>query len=338
MKKLFLAATAILLIFACKNEPKDYMEISGDISNWKALTDTVKIMSQDGYLKNILIDKDGKFNDTLKVTEGKYIFKIGDEYGQIYLKNDESLNIKTDYDNFDKDLTFTGKGKSVEISTAVLAIRNMITANMPEDLLSETEENLHLAVEKTQKDYQDMKSKYPNVDSTLWNEMDMEIEQNMKGIVKYYSESKARIEEFKGKQSPTFAMEDINGDIVKLEDFRGKYVYIDVWATWCGPCKVQIPHLKELEEEYNGKDIVFVSMSIDPVKDKEKWKNFVKEKDLKGVQIFAENDWQSEFVQSYKIKGIPNFILIDKEGKIISPSAPLPSSKKIKEIFESLDI
>lgn len=138
-----------------------------------------------------------------------------------------------------------------------------------------------------------------------------------------------------GKPSPSFDYPDITGKQVKLEDLKGKLVYVDVWATWCGPCIQEIPSLKKLEADYHGKDLQVVSISIDVKKDFEKWQNMVKEKELRGIQLFADNDWKSKFVQSYAIDGIPRFILIDKNGNIIDSDAPRPSDPEIRTLIDA---
>ncbi|ETN96434.1 Thiol-disulfide isomerase or thioredoxin [Zhouia amylolytica] len=141
----------------------------------------------------------------------------------------------------------------------------------------------------------------------------------------------------KGNPSPSFdGYENYKGGTTSLEDLKGKYVYVDVWATWCGPCKREIPFLKEVEKEYHGKDIEFVSISVDKAADKEKWKQMVADKELKGVQLFADKDWSSDFVKNYAITGIPRFILIDPDGNIISADAPRPSNPKLKETLNTL--
>ncbi len=139
----------------------------------------------------------------------------------------------------------------------------------------------------------------------------------------------------KGMVSPTFVnYENHKGGTTSLEDLKGKFVYVDVWATWCGPCKAEIPFLKKVEKAYHGKNIHFLSVSIDKKKDHEAWVKMVKEMELGGIQLFADNDWNSKFVTDYGIKGIPRFILIDPAGKIVSASAPRPSSPALIKLFD----
>lgn len=138
-----------------------------------------------------------------------------------------------------------------------------------------------------------------------------------------------------GSPSPKFSnYENFNGGTTSLDDFKGKVTYIDIWATWCLPCRGEIPALKELEKKFHGKDVAFVSISIDQNKDE--WKEFVKSEDLKGVQLFAENAFESQFIQDYGIRQIPTFIIIDKEGKIVNADAPRPSSDEIIGLLEGL--
>ncbi|MDD2986369.1 TlpA disulfide reductase family protein [Flavobacterium sp.] len=137
----------------------------------------------------------------------------------------------------------------------------------------------------------------------------------------------------KGSPSPTFDYENVNGGTTSLESLKGKLVYIDVWATWCGPCIGEIPALKEVEKTYHGKNIEFVSISIDDRKDHEKWKKMVADKELKGIQLFADADWKSDFVKKYAIDGIPRFILLDAEGKIVNADAPRPSDPKLIDLL-----
>lgn len=136
--------------------------------------------------------------------------------------------------------------------------------------------------------------------------------------------------------APDFAFPDINGKTVSLRQLRGKYVYIDVWATWCGPCKGEIPHLGKLEAALHGKNIRFVSISVDKQKDKMAWQKFVKEKHLQGIQLMVNKDTDEPFTRKLNINSIPRFILIDPDGKLVDANALRPSNPDLKKQLEQL--
>ncbi len=135
----------------------------------------------------------------------------------------------------------------------------------------------------------------------------------------------------KGAISPDFALKNIDGEMYTLDDFKGKYVYIDIWATWCMPCIKEIPYLKKIGKDYQN--IQFISICKSDKK--ERWIKMVNEMELEGIQLFASDD-NVDFFKKYMVQGIPRFILIDKEGKIIDANAERPSSPRLKEIFDHL--
>jgi thiol-disulfide isomerase/thioredoxin len=135
-----------------------------------------------------------------------------------------------------------------------------------------------------------------------------------------------------GKPAPMFKYKDIKGKEFGLEDFKGKLVYIDFWATWCGPCKHELPYLETLQDEYKGKKIVFISLSVDD--DMAAWENMVKEKKMKGVQLHADGAWASTAAVEYQVKGIPTFYMIDGNSNILVPNAPRPSSEEIRPLID----
>ena len=136
-----------------------------------------------------------------------------------------------------------------------------------------------------------------------------------------------------GKRSPGFRAPDVDGKEYTLADFRGKYVYIDMWATWCGPCKREMPYLKALEEEFKDAEIVFVGLSID--KDKAAWEDMMRQGELTGVQLYLGTG--SRFQEGYRVEAIPRFILLDKEGVIISNDMSRPSAKETAETLRNLE-
>jgi thiol-disulfide isomerase/thioredoxin len=138
----------------------------------------------------------------------------------------------------------------------------------------------------------------------------------------------------KGAIAPTFSYPDMNGKMVSLSDFKGKIVYLDVWASWCGPCRREIPAAKELEKQMHGKDVVFLCVSVDG--DEAAWKKIVKEKELTGVHIHSKGDFKSEMTKLYDINSIPTYIIIDRNGKIWKMGAERPSGKAKEELEEAL--
>ena len=123
-------------------------------------------------------------------------------------------------------------------------------------------------------------------------------------------------------KAPDFSLPNINGQYKSLEDYTGQLIYMDIWATWCGPCLKQFPALKALKEKYKNSGIVFLSISVDPDSKKSKWLKMVKEEKLKGEQLFAGK--QSGFGEAYRVEFIPRFLLISQNGEILMDQAPLP--------------
>lgn len=134
-----------------------------------------------------------------------------------------------------------------------------------------------------------------------------------------------------GAQAPDFSFNDVNGKKVSLSQFKGKLVYIDFWATWCGPCMMEMPHSMELQKKFlKEKDIVFLFVSLDD--DEQKWKNTVRERKYTGVHIKAEGK-NATINKTYGLTSIPRYFLIGKDGKIINPDAPRPSRKETEEMI-----
>lgn len=137
----------------------------------------------------------------------------------------------------------------------------------------------------------------------------------------------------KGYNSPTFQFYDIENNLVSLSDLKGKIVYVDIWATWCRYCVLEIPYLNKLEKEFKDKEIQFVSICKNDKK--EYWRNMVNEQKIGGIQLFAPDN-NNLFFKEYAVQSVPRFILIDKEGKIIDSNAKRHSDPKLKEQLEKL--
>lgn len=138
------------------------------------------------------------------------------------------------------------------------------------------------------------------------------------------------------KSAPDFAYKNVNNAIVTLKELSGNYVYIDVWATWCAPCKAEIPHLQKTAGLFKDKKIKFVSISVDKPADQKRWVDYVKKNNLEGIQLITENAFDSDFIKKFNINSIPRFILISPAGKIISPNALRPSNPELTAMLNQL--
>ncbi len=135
-----------------------------------------------------------------------------------------------------------------------------------------------------------------------------------------------------GDPSPEFRAIDVNGKPLSLKSLKGKYVYIDLWATWCGPCLGEVPHLQALEKKMHGKKIVFVSISTDT--NYKLWKEFVEKNGMTGIQLSF--DGNKRFQELYGVTSIPRFILLDKKGHIINMNMTRPSDPETEKVLEKL--
>jgi thiol-disulfide isomerase/thioredoxin len=144
----------------------------------------------------------------------------------------------------------------------------------------------------------------------------------------------------KGVKGYDFKATKIDGTEIKLSDFKGKIVFIDTWATWCGPCISQRPNVIKLAEKYkNNPNIVFLMVSIDNSIDR--WKNFVSKtnENSYGIEVNIPDGMSSEFSDKYLIKAIPKYILIDKDGIIVDSNLSEPSTETellIEKVSEKL--
>lgn len=132
-----------------------------------------------------------------------------------------------------------------------------------------------------------------------------------------------------GKPAPAFTLPSDRGKVFNLADFKGKVVYIDLWASWCGPCRQEMPAYKKLSDKFKtNQQVAFVSIAVH---DGEKeWRNALKEEKPDWLQLY---DKDGTVAQSYIAYAIPKYILIDKEGKMLSFDAPGPGSVKAEQLI-----
>lgn len=352
MKKITFILLISITLISCQKEPSSFVNFSGKISNTKK-TDTVFSIKSKEYSKDIKINTNGTFKDTLHIKEvGYYTLVMNNRnYGFVFLRNGFDLKLTADYNSFFQTTKYSGEGANTTNYLLDQYKFNLALGNTNKLFVLEKEEfknelnNIKNAYDSLRKQHGEIDTMIVRINNRqntdLFNLLENNYDAQHNAILK-----KIRAEESlaKGKPSPKFNNYlNFNGSKTSLDNFKGKYVYIDVWATWCRPCIAQIPFLKKMEEKYAHKKIEFISISTDNSSTAgswdnalAKWKKMVKDKNLSGVQLYAGKD--TKFAEEYLINGIPRFILIDPKGNIVNANAPRPSDPNLEVLFKELGI
>jgi thiol-disulfide isomerase/thioredoxin len=135
----------------------------------------------------------------------------------------------------------------------------------------------------------------------------------------------------RGRPAPDFASASSQGTAFSLERFRGRFVVIDVWATWCGPCQRESPLFEDMAERYTDERLVFAAVSVD--EDKKAWQREAAFKSMRVLQLHVDNPMQT-FLKPYGIETIPRFMLIDPQGRIVNANLPPPSEPEFAAILQ----
>lgn len=117
-----------------------------------------------------------------------------------------------------------------------------------------------------------------------------------------------------GRTAPPLVGTDLDGKMVSLEDYRGKVVLLDFWATWCGPCLTEIPHIKAAYEKFRDQGFEVIGISFD--QNRKVLENFLQKEQIPWTQLFDGKAWESPVNEHYKVRGIPSTFIIDRNGKI----------------------
>lgn len=343
----------LVVTSSCESQhSKDFLTFSGKIENNK---DTVISVIGKGFKKNIKINTDGSFKDTLSVKEEKIfsIYSPKNGQGVAFLKNGYDIFLNANTNDFFNSFTFMGDNEASD-SNNFIVDRYKFAQQMgsAKDFMGLQKEDFLKKINQLKKGLDSLSSVYSYANDQMLQESKEQVLDFFQKLIDNYDRMHANLVQQKainknlkkGNPAPEFFnYENSKGGTNSLKDFRGKYVYIDVWATWCRPCIAQIPYLKKLEEEYKNKNIVFVSISTDDdrrsngswEKAHDKWKKMVTQKNLSGIQLWAGKD-DARFSVEYAIRGIPRFILIDPKGNIVDSDTKRPTDPSIRSMLNNL--
>ncbi|MBS1598196.1 MAG: AhpC/TSA family protein [Bacteroidetes bacterium] len=136
-----------------------------------------------------------------------------------------------------------------------------------------------------------------------------------------------------GKQAPPLSLPDVNGKTISLSSFKGKYLLVDFWASWCGPCRMENPNVVKVYNEFKDKNFTILGVSLD--KEKEPWRQAIQDDKLTWTHVSDLKYWSSEAVEVFQFDGIPFNILLDPQGKIIAQELRGEGlENKLKEVLK----
>lgn len=131
-----------------------------------------------------------------------------------------------------------------------------------------------------------------------------------------------------------FAFEDMEGNKVSLADYKDKIIYLDLWASWCGPCintfRTKTPAFEQKLRERDDVVLMYVSIDEKP----EAWKNYLSKNPMRGVHLFAGKGFEAEIVRYFKVWGIPRYLILGKDNKIIDVNAPRPGDEAYEALIQ----
>jgi thiol-disulfide isomerase/thioredoxin len=300
---------------------------------------------EDKVIQKIKRIRKGVYRDTINVQQGNYKLFDGKNYYDISLNNKCNLKMVVDANNVEETILFSG---------VCAEVNNFNTQSRIADkkidycgLLSLNEIEFKKKWNEIKEEHSKRIHKYVT-NPVFIADYEAELIRNDQKIIAEYQKKKAydlSVKKYEqntneanllnGSHAASFNFLNVEGGQNKLEDFRGKYVFINVWTSWSTKAKGEMPYLKNIIEKYKAKNIVFVNISLDQPKDIEKWKAAIAENTLGGVNLFSDKSWKSDFVKALKITGVPRYILIDPQGNILKSVAPRPSSSELSTLLDA---
>ncbi len=341
LKLLITILLGSFLIISCQEEPKNNIStVNVKIINNETLDSLIIYNKENSWevMSCLTFKNSNKILDTLDIKETKiypvYSFKNGiqGEVGELILSPDSKVIVSMNDNNIFESIDYSG---SFEIENDFLAfskkqqnqLSEIVKKGIENDALaSRINENKALII----KEGNTLKIT-DSINTYVVDQYNQFSNILKKKNIKYLY--KASLVDSLGNN---FSFKDIKGNDIGLADYKGKFVYIDVWATWCKPCKEEYVFLKKLEKHFANTDkLEIMSISLD--RNHGKWKNYIIDNATEGTQLYSGD--KTDFGKFYDIGALPRFIFLNPEGKIINPDEIRPSNpetlKKIESIINS---
>jgi len=334
--------TIALALISCSSLfAQDNTFFKGKITNpttKKCFIYAYKADEKTGRLKEVqidssVVDAEGKFAMAFEVKEPiEAFFYDGNEQTTVILEKGDDIYLTLNTKMFDETIVYSGKGAEKNNALKNIAlIQESISMHSYE---LEQKNDTALLFTYLRKSHTELKSLLEDYKKEL-PAMGSYVDSEYKGMDERFEDVKQRLLfnskmlALKGKPLIDFEGIDLKGNKTKISAFKGKVTVIDFWATWCGPCRAEVPSFKELEEKY-GTTVNFVSVGL--YCEKKDWEKMATGFGLKN-NLFIAKEAEKQLAE-YQINFIPRYIVVDENLNIIDALAPRPSSGELQRFFK----
>lgn len=334
----FFCITCISLIFTLYGFSQE-SKISGNILNYSG-TDSLTIVTfgdQTPLEKKVAVSKKGAFSYTYTGvgTNFSKVYFRPDDFILLVLEPGESVDITANFSNLSQTYTLKGAQHSKIIQKNNQQLLDYVSQIQKQQvdfqrsidslehariqyIISAITQNPNSLSSLALIDMLDIET-YPQVYALLDSALMATYPNNMV-VQNFHANLKKMSHLREGTIIPNVELHDENGNLIRLESYRGSTVLLVFWATWCRPCLQEIPHIRDAYRKYNSRGFTVMSVSTD--NDKQRWESFVREQ---PVPWNTTHDTDKTYSQLFQVSGIPFTILIDKDGRIIAKNVRGPA-------------